>query len=219
MLVFKSLATVQRVSPLKNQVISVKFVFFLDIPAAVTTFAEEFSTRAYLSFHAVLSAVSLFLFVIQFQMAQRCSPNEYFDRLLNSCISCQLRCPNTPPVICQHYCNTSKWSCLNDYSLVWSTRSVCVCLVAQLCLTLCDPMDCNPPGSSIHGDSPGKNTGVGCHAFLHGNLPNPGLPCCRQILYPLSHQGSPRILELTVYSKKKHYGKVVRFSESKRERK
>nr|XP_014339254.1 PREDICTED: tumor necrosis factor receptor superfamily member 17 [Bos mutus] len=39
-------------------------------------------------------------------MAQRCSPNEYFDRLLNSCISCQLRCPNTPPVICQHYCNT-----------------------------------------------------------------------------------------------------------------
>ena len=36
----------------------------------------------------------------------------------------------------------------------------------QLCLTLCDPMDCGPPGSSIHGDSPGKNTGVGCHAVL-----------------------------------------------------
>ena len=27
-------------------------------------------------------------------------------------------------------------------------------------------MDCNPPGSSVHGGSPGKNTGVGCHAFL-----------------------------------------------------
>ena len=28
---------------------------------------------------------------------------------------------------------------------------VCVCLVAQLCLTLCDPKDCSLPGSSIHG--------------------------------------------------------------------
>ena len=33
-------------------------------------------------------------------------------------------------------------------------------LVAQLCLTLCDTMDCSPPGSSVHEDSPGKNTGV-----------------------------------------------------------
>ena len=37
----------------------------------------------------------------------------------------------------------------------------CVCLVIQSCLTLCDPMDCSPPGSSVHGDSPGKNTGAG----------------------------------------------------------
>ena len=28
----------------------------------------------------------------------------------------------------------------------------------QSCLTLCDPMDCSPPDSSVHGDSPGKNT-------------------------------------------------------------
>ena len=27
-------------------------------------------------------------------------------------------------------------------------------------------MDCSPPGSSVHGDSPDKNTGVGCHALL-----------------------------------------------------
>ena len=27
-------------------------------------------------------------------------------------------------------------------------------------------MDCSPPGSAVHGDSPGKNTEVGCHAFL-----------------------------------------------------
>ena len=60
---------------------------------------------------------------------------------------------------------------------------------------LCNPMDCSPPGSSVHGDSPGKNTGVGCHALLQGIFPtqgsNPGLPHCRQILYCLNHQRSP----------------------------
>ena len=35
-------------------------------------------------------------------------------------------------------------------------------LVLQLCSTLCDPTDRNSSGSSVHGDSPGKNTGVGC---------------------------------------------------------
>ena len=45
----------------------------------------------------------------------------------------------------------------------------------QLCLTLCDPVDHSPPGSSVTGDSPGKNTGVGCHALLQGNLHNPGI--------------------------------------------
>ena len=46
-------------------------------------------------------------------------------------------------------------------------------LVAQLCLTLNDPMDCSPPGSSVHGNSPGKNTAVGCHALLQGIFPTP----------------------------------------------
>ena len=36
-------------------------------------------------------------------------------------------------------------------------------------LTLCDPVDCSPPGSSVHGDSPAKNTGVGCHTFSRGS--------------------------------------------------
>ena len=78
-----------------------------------------------------------------------------------------------------------------------------LCLVAQSCLTLCDPMDCSPPGSSVHWDSPGKNTGVGCHALLQGIFPtqglNLGLPHCRWILYRLSHQGSPRIPEWVAY--------------------
>ena len=41
----------------------------------------------------------------------------------------------------------------------------------QLHLTLCDPMDCSLPGSSVHGDSPGKNTGVGCRALLQEIFP------------------------------------------------
>ena len=36
-------------------------------------------------------------------------------------------------------------------------------------------MDCSPPGSSGHGDSPGKKTGAGCHALLQRDLPNPGI--------------------------------------------
>ena len=38
---------------------------------------------------------------------------------------------------------------------------------------LCDPMDCSPPGS-FPQDSPGKNTGVGCHALLQGIFPTQG---------------------------------------------
>ena len=61
--------------------------------------------------------------------------------------------------------------------------------------SLCNPMDCSPPGFSVHEDSPGKNIGVGCHAILQGIFPtqglNPDLSHCRWILYHLSHQGSP----------------------------
>ena len=49
---------------------------------------------------------------------------------------------------------------------LWSSHFLC--LVAQSCPTLCDPMDGSLPGSSVHGDFPGKNTGVGCHALLQG---------------------------------------------------
>ena len=67
-------------------------------------------------------------------------------------------------------------------------------LVAQSCPTLCEPMNCSLPGSSVHGDSPGKSTRVGCHALLQGIFPtqgsNPVLPHCRRILYRRSHQGN-----------------------------
>ena len=46
---------------------------------------------------------------------------------------------------------------------------VCMCAKSlQPCLTLCDPMDCSTPGSSVHRESPGKNTGMGCHVLLQG---------------------------------------------------
>ena len=65
------------------------------------------------------------------------------------------------------------------------------------CVWLCNPVDCSPRGSSVHGDSPCKNTEVSCHALLQEIFPtqgsNPGVPHCRQILYWLSHQGSPSL--------------------------
>ena len=64
-------------------------------------------------------------------------------------------------------------------SPAWNTL-VCVWLVAQSRLHLCDPMDCSPPGSSVRGDSLSKNIGIGCHALLQGIFPtqgsNPGVP-------------------------------------------
>ena len=62
---------------------------------------------------------------------------------------------------------------LNIYSVVY----MCVYTHAQLlqsCPTLCNPMDYSLPSSSVHGDSSGKNTGVGCHFLFQGRR-NPGL--------------------------------------------
>ena len=94
---------------------------------------------------------------------------------------------------------------------------VCVvlCLATRLCLTFCNTMDHSQPGSSVHGNSPGKNTGVGCHVFLQGIFPtqgsNPGLQHCRWIIYHLSSGGflkklgikllyHPEVPLLSVYS-------------------
>ena len=71
---------------------------------------------------------------------------------------------------------------------------ICVCvLVAHSCLTVCDPMDCNPPGSSVHGISQRSilDTGRGCRFLLQGIVQiqgwNSDLLHCRQILYCLNH--------------------------------
>ena len=84
----------------------------------------------------------------------------------------------------------SKWS-----PLLCNVSHAVMCLVAQSCLTLCNPKDCHLPGSSVHGDSSGSNTGVNSHALLQGIFPtqgsNPHLLHCRWILYHLSHQRTP----------------------------
>ena len=66
-----------------------------------------------------------------------------------------------------------------------SSSSMYACSIAQRCLSLCDPMDCSLPGSSVYGILQGR-TGVGCHFLLHGIFPTQGnlwRPHCRQILY------------------------------------
>ena len=78
--------------------------------------------------------------------------------------------------------------CVNVYTKKGVLQHVC--LVAQSCPTLCNPLDCSPPGFSDHGDSPGNNTGVSCHALLQGIFPTQqstwGLLHCKWILYHLS---------------------------------
>ena len=68
----------------------------------------------------------------------------------------------------------------------------------QSCLTLCDPMDCNPR-LFCPWDSPGKNTGMGCHFLLQGIFPTQGLnPHLLRLLnwqaaLPLSHLGNRNV--------------------------
>ena len=74
---------------------------------------------------------------------------------------------------------SSPWTTRGETLHLLRTYTHHCCLVTQPCPTLCNSMACSPPGSSVHGDSPGKDTGVGCHALLQGIFPtqgsNPGL--------------------------------------------
>ena len=76
--------------------------------------------------------------------------------------------------------------------------AVCCALSLQSCPTLETPWTV-AARLLCPWESPGKNTGVGCHALLQGIFPTqglkPGLPHYRQIHYHLSHQGRPRLLE------------------------
>ena len=66
----------------------------------------------------------------------------------------------------------------------------------QSCPTLCKPMDCSLPGSSVHGILQAGILEWVASSFSRGS--NPGLPHCRQILYHLSHQGSRLTISYTM---------------------
>ena len=53
-------------------------------------------------------------------------------------------------------------------------QDYCCCLIGQSCPTLYDPMDCSPPGSSVHGVSQARILDGLPFPFL-GNLPDPGI--------------------------------------------
>ena len=66
-------------------------------------------------------------------------------------------------------------------------------LVTESCLTLCNPMDCSPPSSSVHGIYQARILDIGCCFLLQGIFPNQGsnprLLLGRWILYYLSTFG------------------------------
>ena len=91
---------------------------------------------------------------------------------------------------------------MNAFFLILETRHGCLLSflkvkvkVAQLCWALCEPTYCNLPGSSVHGI---LQTRI-LEWIFPSQRSNPCLPQCRQILYHLCHQGSPRILEWVAY--------------------
>ena len=96
--------------------------------------------------------------------------------------------------------NTEKKNCWikwNPHFRLYYTLYVCVCV----CLVVSDSwqlLDCSLPGSSVHGDSPEKNTGVGCHFLLQRIFLTHGSnPCLLHLLhwqadsFPLAPPGKP----------------------------
>ena len=65
----------------------------------------------------------------------------------------------------------------HEYILECKMNLRCVCML--LCPALCYPVDCSLPGSSVHGKSPGENTGVGCCYLTPGIFPTQGSNLCR----------------------------------------
>ena len=83
---------------------------------------------------------------------------------------------------------------ISKYDQLYSHK-VAVCVYAQSCWTFCNSMDCSLPDFFLHGDSPGKNTGVGCHFLLQGIVSTQGsnssLLHWQVNSLPLHHLGSP----------------------------
>ena len=87
----------------------------------------------------------------------------YFDGLIGEKL--ELKNP-TLSIITQVICNTQDIMAPNIV-FPWCLLVMCGWVCASVCPILCYPMDCSPPGSSVHEDAPGKTMEVGCHALLH----------------------------------------------------
>ena len=100
----------------------------------------------------------------------------------------------------------------HSWPYIWRKESE----VAQSCPTLCNPIDCSLPGSSVHGIFQARVLEYSSF-LLQSIFPTqgwkPGLPHCRQTLYHLSHQGNPEIsiLNLNYYA----YKHIIYFINSK----
>ena len=82
-----------------------------------------------------------------------------------------------------------------DYVAQGPLSVLCVCVLVSVMSDSLQPPGPSPARLLCPWDSPGKNTGVGCHSLLQGICltqgSNPDVLHCRQILYHLSHEGSP----------------------------
>ena len=119
--------------------------------------------------------------------------------------------PKAPVRVCQWAESLFLWSpdtARFEMQLPLSYRKyqwlVRVALLTQSCPTLCNPMNCNLPGSSVQARILQARI-LGYHSLLQGIFPtkglNSGLLHCRQILYHLSHQGSLLVMKaLRTYS-------------------
>ena len=90
-----------------------------------------------------------------------------------------------------------KVGALKEVAIIFLAAAAAAAKSLQSCPTLCNPMDCSLSGSSVHWASPGKNTGVGCHAVPSGDLPNPGIepssPTLQDNSLPSEPPGKPQV--------------------------
>ena len=107
---------------------------------------------------------------------------------------------NKCDIIHRHLLNTSGLSELKVLMWQCGCACMCACVHAQSCPTLCNPIDCSPPGSSVHGTFQARILNRVAVSFFRGsswprNWTSVSCVSCidRCVLYQLSHQGSPHM--------------------------
>ena len=106
--------------------------------------------------------------------------------------------PLSPKVSSVHLC---LFFCFAYRVCIFLNQRTLKCVITQSCPTLCDPVDCNWPGSSVHGIFQAKNK-----ARI---LEWVAISFSRGSLYPLSHQGSPENIKTFLQLQIKHYSKYT----------